>query len=69
MINKIMIEENIFPRWEHNIPTLGPKHSHAGNKTGLRFAVTLVLIWIYSSIQILIGCPHVAGDISLGALV
>lgn len=22
----------IFPRWEHNIPTLGIKHSHVGNK-------------------------------------
>ena len=44
MINKIMIEENIFPRWEHNIPTLGTKYSHAGNKTGLRLVVTLLLM-------------------------
>ncbi len=41
-----MIEENIFPRWEHNIPTLGTKHSHAGNKTGLRLAVTLLLLMV-----------------------
>ena len=46
MDNKIMIEENIFPRWEHNIPTLGTKHSHAGNKTGLRLAVTLLLMMV-----------------------
>lgn len=38
MRNKIIAEENIFPRWEQNIPTLGTKHSHAGNKTGLRLA-------------------------------
>ena len=46
MDNKIMIEENIFPRWEHNIPTLGTKHSHAGNKTTLRLAVTLLLMMV-----------------------
>ena len=46
MINKIMIEENIFPRWEQNIPTLGTKHSHAGNKTGLRLALTLLLMLV-----------------------
>lgn len=46
MINKIMIEENIFPRWEHNIPTLGTKHSHAGNKTRLRLVVTLLLMMV-----------------------
>ena len=28
----------IFPHWEQNIPTLGTKHSQAGNKTGLRLA-------------------------------
>ena len=22
----------LFPAWEHNIPTLGTKHSHVGNK-------------------------------------
>ena len=41
-----MIEENIFPRWEHNIPTLGTKHSHAGNKTTLRLTVTLLLMMV-----------------------
>ena len=41
-----MIEENIFPRWEHNIPTLGTKHSHAGNKTTLRLVVTLLLMMV-----------------------
>ena len=29
----------LFPCWEHNIPTLGTKHSHAGNKTGLRLCL------------------------------
>ena len=29
----------LFPRWEQNIPTLGTKHSHAGNKTGLRLCL------------------------------
>ena len=38
MRNKIIAEENIFPRWEQNVPTLGTKHSHAGNKTGLWLA-------------------------------
>ena len=28
----------LFPHWEQNIPTLGTKHSHLGNKTGLRLA-------------------------------
>ena len=41
-----MIEENIFPRWEQNIPSLGTKHSHAGNKTGLRLVVTLLLMLV-----------------------
>ena len=29
----------LFPHWEQNIPTLGTKHSHLGNKTGLRLAL------------------------------
>ena len=34
----------LFPYWEQNIPILGTKHSHLGNKTGLRLAVTLLLL-------------------------
>ena len=44
MSSKMIIEENIFPRREQNIPTLGTKHSHAGNKTGLRFVLSLLLL-------------------------
>ena len=33
MGNKMIIEEHIVPRWEHNSPTLGTKQSHVGNKT------------------------------------
>ena len=48
MGSRKIIEDNIFPRWalgfaaslveEHIIPTLGTKHSHTGNKMGLRLA-------------------------------
>ena len=31
--------EFLFPRWEQNIPTLGTKHSHVGNKMGLRLVL------------------------------
>ena len=39
MGSRMIIENNIFPRWEHNIPTLGTKHSQTGNKMGLRLAL------------------------------
>ena len=38
MGNEIMTQF-LFPRWEQNIPTLGTKHSHAGNKTGFRLVL------------------------------
>lgn len=38
MNSKMIIEHNIFPHWGKNIPTLGKKYSHAGEKTGLRLA-------------------------------
>ena len=38
--------QKLFPAWEHNIPTLGTKHSHLGNKTGLRLAVSLLLMFV-----------------------
>ena len=34
----------LFPYWEQNFPILGTKHSHLGNKTGLRLAVSLLLL-------------------------
>ena len=34
----------LFPHWEQNVPTLGTKHSHLGNKTGLRLAISLILM-------------------------
>ena len=44
---RVWLEANIlFPRWEQNIPTLGTKHSHVGNKTGLRFVVILLLMLV-----------------------
>ena len=36
----------LFPAWEQNIPSLGTKHSHLGNKTGLRFALSLLLMFV-----------------------
>ena len=39
MGSKMIVADNIFPRWEQNIPTLGTKHSQAGNKMGLRLAL------------------------------
>ncbi len=36
----------LFPAWEQNIPSPGTKHSQPGNKTGLRFAVTLLLMLV-----------------------
>ena len=36
----------LFPHWEQNIPTLGIKHSHAGNKTALRLVVSLLLLMV-----------------------
>lgn len=36
----------LFPAWEHNIPTLGTKCSHTGNKTALRFALSLLLMFL-----------------------
>ena len=38
--------QKLFPAWEHNIPTLGTKHSQPGNKTGLRFAISLLLMFV-----------------------
>ena len=44
---RVWLEANIlFPRWEQNIPTLGTKHSHVGNKTGLRLVIMLLLMMI-----------------------
>ena len=34
----------LFPHWEQNIPTLGIKNSHTGNKTALRLVVSLLLL-------------------------
>ena len=36
----------LFPRGEQNIPTLGIKHSQAGNKTALRLVVSLLLLMV-----------------------
>ena len=36
----------LFPAWENNIPTLGIKNSQPGNKTGLRFAISLLLMFV-----------------------
>ena len=36
----------LFPAWEKNIPTLGNKCSHTGNKTALRFALSLLLMFM-----------------------
>ena len=36
----------LFPHWGKNIPTLGTKHSQPGNKTGLRFAISLLLMFV-----------------------
>ena len=36
----------LFLAWEHNIPTLGTKCSQPGNQTGLRFALSLLLMFV-----------------------
>lgn len=36
MSSRMIIEDNIFPHWEDNIPTLGKKYSQAGNQTHTR---------------------------------
>ena len=36
----------LFPAWEKNIPTLGTKYSQPGNQTGLRFALSLLLMFV-----------------------
>ena len=36
----------LFPAWEQNIPSLGTKHSHLGNKTALRLALSLLLMFL-----------------------
>ncbi len=50
MNNNITIQQKmmqkLFPAWEPNIPTLGTKYSHLGNKTGLKLAVTLLLMLV-----------------------
>ena len=38
--------QKLFPAWEQNIPTLGTKHSHTGNKTALRLALSLLLMFV-----------------------
>ena len=38
--------QRLFPAWEKNIPTLGNKCSQPGNKTGLRFALSLLLMFM-----------------------
>ena len=39
----------LFPAWEHNIPTLGNKYSQPGNKTALRLALSLLLMFVLGS--------------------
>ena len=50
MVNYRMIQQKVmhtfFPAWEQNIPTLGTKHSQPGNKTALKLAVTLLLMFV-----------------------
>ena len=50
MVNYRMIQQKVmhtfFPAWEQNIPSLGTKYSHTGNKTGLRLVVSLLLMLI-----------------------
>ena len=36
----------LFPHWGKNIPTLGTKCSQPRNKTGLRFALSLLLMFV-----------------------
>ena len=36
----------LFPAWEQNIPALGTKCSHTGNKTALRLALSLLLMFV-----------------------
>ena len=36
--------QRLFPAWEKNIPTLGNKYSQPRNKTGLRLAISLLLV-------------------------
>ena len=36
----------LFPAWDKNIPTLGTKCSHTGNKTALRLALSLLLMFV-----------------------
>ena len=38
--------QRLFPAWENNIPTLGTKYSQPRNKTGLRFALSLLLMFV-----------------------
>ena len=38
--------QRLFPAWEHNIPTLGTKCSQPGNKTALRLALSLLLMFV-----------------------
>jgi len=44
--------KNLFPYWEQNIPTLGTKHSQAGNKTGFRLLVSLLLMLVLGSTSV-----------------
>ena len=58
------IMHKLFPHWGKNIPTLGTKHSHAGNKTGLRFAISLLLMFTLGSVSVLgqTGIWYIAND-------
>ena len=38
--------QRLFPAWGKNIPTLGSKCSQPRNKTGLRFALSLLLMFV-----------------------
>ena len=38
--------QRLFPHWGKNIPTLGNKYSQPGNQTGLRFALSLLLMFV-----------------------
>ena len=42
----------LFPHWGKNIPTLGNKCSQPGNKTGLRFALSLLLMLVLGSTSV-----------------
>ena len=56
--------KNLFPYWEQNIPTLGTKHSQAGNKTGFRLLASLLLMLVLGSTSVWgqAGVWYIAND-------